>query len=224
MALSYTFDQLVAAIKTYAEDLDPDYVAQVGDFIARSELRILRDLDLELFETFSNLTISSGNRTVPKPTNTVIINDVFIRSPSEQRWFELPRRSFEYCITYAPSEATTGVPRFYSVLDTTNIYVVPTPDQAYASGNAKARATIRPAGLSSGNQNSWLGDNLADLLFHGAMIESHNFLKHPAKVKEAADMYNSLIQQIAMEQAQGKRPKYKGLNASQAQQPQGADD
>ena len=224
MALTYTYDQLIAAIKAYAEDLDADYVAQIDDFVAKSELRILRDLDLELFETFSNLTISSGNRTVPKPSNTVMINDVFIRSPSEQKWLELPRRSFEYCVLYAPTESTTGVPRYYSELDATNIYVVPTPDQAYASGNSKARATIRPTGLSSGNQTSWLGDNLADLLFHGCMIESHNFLKNPAKVKEAADMYNSLIMQIATEQEQGRRPKYKGLNAPGTQQAKGADD
>jgi len=222
MSVKYTFDQLTAAIKAYAEDLDADYVAQVDDFIAKAELRILRDLDLELFETWSNLTISSGDRNVPKPSNTVIINDVFIRGPSEQKWVELPRRSYEYTILYAPTEATTGVPRYYAEFDKDNIYVVPTPDQAYASGNAKARATIRPTGLSSSNTTSWLGDNLADLLFHACMIESHNFLKHPAKVKEAADMYNSLIQQIAREQAQATRPKYKALNAPQEQK--GADD
>jgi len=222
MSITYTYDQLTAVIKAYAEDLDTDYVAQVDDFIAKGELRILRDLDLELFETWSDLTISSGNRTVPKPSNTVIINDVFIRSPSQQKWLELPRRSYEYCIMYAPIESNTGAPRFYAEFDKDNIYVVPTPDQAYASGNSKARATIRPAGLSSSNSTSWLGDNLADLLFHACMIESQNFLKHPAKVKEAADMYNSLIQQIAREQAQATRPKYKALNAPQEQK--GADD
>lgn len=220
MALTYTYAQLVAVIKAYAEDIDTDHVAQIDDFIAKSELRILRDLDLEVFETWSTLTISSANRTVPKPTNTVIINDVFIRSPSAQKWIELPRRSYEYCILYAPTEASTGVPRFYAELDRTNIYVVPTPDQAYAAGNAKARATIRPTGLSSSNTTSWLGDNLPDLLFHGCMIESQNFLKNPAKVKEAADMYNSLIQQIAREQEQGKRPRYKSLNT----ETKGADD
>ncbi|KKN55458.1 hypothetical protein LCGC14_0582280 [marine sediment metagenome] len=222
MSLTYTYTQLVAVIKSYAEDLDPNFVASVDDFIAKAELRVLRDLDLELFETWSNLTISSGNRTVPKPSNTAIINDVFVRSPSEQKWLELPRRSYEYCIMYAPIESDIGVPKFYAELDGTNIYVVPTPDQAYASGNSKARATIRPTGLSSDNATSWLGDNLADLLFHGCMIEVHNFLKHPAKVKEAADMYNSLINQISREQEQGKRPKYKALNAQKEQK--GADD
>lgn len=222
MSLTYTYAQLTAVIKAYADDLDAEYVAQVDDFIAKAELRILRDLDLALFETWSGLTISSADRTVPKPSDTVIINDVFVRGPSEQKWVELPRRSYEYCIMYAPIEADTGFPKFYADLDGTNIYVVPTPDQAYASGNAKARATIRPAGLSSGNTTSWLGDNLPDLLFHACMIESQNFLKNPAKVKEAADMYNSLIQQIDLEQKQGKRPKYKALNALQEQK--GADD
>ena len=222
MSLTYTYAQLVAVIKSYAEDLDPNFVAQVDDFIAKAELRILRDLDLELFETWSDLTISSGSRTVPKPSNTAIINDVFVRSPSAQKWLELPRRSYEYCVMYAPIESDTGVPKFYAELDTTNIYVVPTPDQAYAAGNSKARATIRPTGLSSGNTTSWIGDNLADLLFHACMIEGQNFLKNPAKVKEAADMYNSLINQISREQEQGKRPRYKVLNAQKEQK--GADD
>lgn len=222
MSITYTYTELTDVIKGYAEDLDTDFVSNIDDFIAKAELRILRDLDLELFETWSNLTIASANRTVPKPSNTVIINDVFIRNPSEQKWLELPRRSYEYCIMYAPIESDIGVPRFYAELDAINIYVVPTPDQAYASGNAKARATIRPDGLSSSNATSWLGDNLADLLFHGCIIEAQNYLKNPAKVKEAADMYNSLIQQIAREQAQAIRPKYKALNAPQEQK--GADD
>lgn len=224
MSVTYTYAQLTAVIKTYAEDTDADYVAQIDDFIAKAETRILRDLDLELFEAWSLVTISSGSRTVPKPTNTVVINDLFVRTPGGQKWVEVPRRSYEYCIMFAPKEASTAFPIYYAELDGTNIYVVPTPDQAYASGNARVRATIRPMGLGSSNTTSWMGDNVADLLFHACMIEAHNYLKNPAKVKEAADMYNSLIMQIAKEIEQARRPTYKRLNASEEQPAKGADD
>jgi len=222
MSITYTHTTLTAAIKAYAEDTDEDFVDNIDDFIGKAETRILRDLDLELFEAWSLVTISGSNREVTKPSNTIEVNDVWIRSPSTLEWVELPRRSFEYCLLYAPVEATTGVPRFYSEFDTTKIYVVPTPDQSYSGGNARVRATIRPTGLSTSNLTSWLGDNVADLLFHACMIEAQNFLKNPAKIEEAAGMYQSLIAQIALEMEQIRRPTYKRLNAPQQQK--GADD
>ena len=222
MSISYTHTTLTDAIKAFAEDTDADYVANINDFIAKAETRILRELDLELFEAWSLVTISGNNREVPKPTNAIVINDVWVRNPASKEWFEVPRRTFEYCLLYAPIEVIVGFPVFYSDFDEDNFYVVPTPDQSYSGGNARVRATIRPTGLSSSNATSWLSDNVADLLFHACMIEAQNFLKNPAKVKEAADMYNSLLQSLALEIEQIRRPTYKRLNAPQ--KGKGADD
>ncbi len=222
MSLTYTYATLTAVIKSYSEDTDANFVANIDDMIAKAETRILRDLDLELFEAWSQVTVSSGTRNVVKPTNTIEVNDVWIRNPATKEWVELPRRTFEYCLLYAPVEAAVGVPAFYSEYDEDDIYVVPTPDQSYSGGNARVRATIRPTGLSSSNTTSWLGSNVADLLFHACMIEAHNFLKNPKKIEEAASMYQSLIQQIALEIEQIRRPTYKRLNAPQQQK--GADD
>jgi len=222
MSITYTYATLTAVIKSYAADTDADFVANIDDMIAKAETRILRDLDLELFEAWSLVTVSSGTRNVVKPTDTIAVNDLWIRNPASKRWVEVPRRSFEYCLLYAPVEATVGAPAFYSEFDEDDIYVVPTPDQSYAGGNARVRATIRPTGLSSSNTTSWLGTNLADLLFHACMIEAQNFLKNPKKIEEAASMYQSLVQQIALEMEQIRRKAYKRLNAPQQQK--GADD
>ncbi len=222
MSITYTYTTLTEAIKSYAEDTDEDFVANIDDFIAKAETRILRDLDLETFEAWSLVTVSSGNRQVVKPTNTIEVNSLWIRNPAVKSWIELPRRSFEYLTMFAPVEAAVGVPQYYSEFDEDDIYVVPTPDQSYSGGNARVRATIRPTGLSSSNAESWLSNNVADLLFHACMIEAHNFEKNPAKIEEAAGMYQSLIQQIGFEMEQIRRPTYKRLNAEQQQK--GADD
>ena len=222
MSITYTYASLTATIKSYAEDTDADFVANIDDMIAKAETRILRDLDLELFEAWSLVTVSSGTRNVAKPTNAIEVNDVWIRNPATKEWVELPRRSFEYCLLYAPVEAQMGVPAFYCEFDEDDIYVVPTPDQSYSGGNARVRATIRPTGLSSSNTTSWLSNNVADLLFHACIIEAQNFLKNPKKIEEAAGMYQSLIQQIALEVEQIRRKTYKRLNAPQQQK--GADD
>lgn len=220
MSIQYTYTSLTAVIQSYAEDSDVDYVANIPDFIAKAETRILRDLDLELFEQWVQVTVSGSDRLVTKPTDAVEINDVWIRTPSGLKWTELPRRSFEYCLAYAPIESEEAQPRYYSEYDEDFIYIVPTPDQSYTAGNARVRATIRPTGLSASNENTWLGDKMADLLFHACMIEAWDFLKNAAKVQGAATKYQSLIPSLSREIEDIVRKQYKALN----NQKQGADD
>ena len=210
--MSYTYDELVAKIKEWAEDTDPDFVNNIDDIIGKGELRVLKDLDLELFEQWLEVTISGSSRTVPKPADVLYINDLHIRTPAAQLWMECPRRSFEYCVMYAPGETDEGIPAYYADLDEDNMYVVPTPDQSYSGGNAKIRATIRPTGLSSSNTTTWLGTYQADLLFDACMIEVWVYLKHPAKMQESAVKYQSLMPSIAKEIEQSVRKTYKQVN------------
>ena len=220
MSISYTYTSLVDAIKDFAEENDTEFAARVDDFIGKAETRVLRDLDLELFEDWLELTISAGTRTVAKPNDVIEINEVFIRDPSDQKWKEVPRRSFEYCIMYAPVESVTDEPEFFGEDDEDNIIVVPTPDVTYTAGNARARCTIRPTGLSSSNENTWLGTHVGDLLFSACMIEAYDYLKHQAAMDKAANKYMSLMGSLEREMADVKRPSYKGLNNTK----QGADD
>lgn len=220
MSIAYTYTSLTAIIQSYAQDNDPDFVSDIPDMIAKAETRCLRDLDLEIFEQWLEVTVSGSDRTVAKPADVVEVNDLFIRNPSSQKWVEVPRRSFEYCVTYAPTESTLGVPAYFADYDEDMLYVVPTPDQSYASGNARIRAIIRPTGLSASNENTWLGDHMGDLLYQACMIEVWEYLKKPAGMREAATKYQSLVPSLDKELEDGGRKRYKGLNKQQ----EGADD
>lgn len=220
MSISYTYTTLIAEIQDYAEDNDTEFVAAIPDFVAKAESRVLRDLDLECFEQWLNVTISGSIRTVSKPSDVVDVMALFVRNPSTLKWFECPRRSFEYCTMYAPTEATTGVPVYYSEYDPDTIYVVPTPDQSYTAGNAKVRAVIRPTGLSGSNENTHLSNHFGDILFQACMIEAYEYLKHSQAMTQAATKYQSLVPSLAKELEDVQRVKYKELNKGQ----QGADD
>jgi len=220
MGITYTYATLTAAILTFAEDSDVEFVAQTDDFIGKAEQRVLRDLDLECFEQWLEVTISGSDRTVSKPTDVIDVTALFVRNPSTLKWFECPRRSFEYVTMYSPTEATTGVPAYYSEYDPDQIYVVPTPDQTYTNGNAKVRALIRPTGLSSSNTTSHLGNHFADILFQACMIEAYEYLKNKDAMGNAATKYQSLVPSLTEELEDVKRVKYKGINKEQ----QGADD
>ena len=212
MSISYTYDDLVTVLKGYAEENDEEFENNIDDMIGKAESRILRDLDLEMFEGWVEVTVSAADRTVDKGADVIVVNSLFVRDPSAQKWMEVPRRSFEYCAMYAPTESAQGVPAYFSEYDQTQIYVVPTPDKSYAAGNARIRATIYPTGLSTTNQNTWIGDNLGDFLFSACMVEVHDYLKNRPKMEEAAMKYQSLTPAIERWLEDIKRPKYRGLN------------
>jgi hypothetical protein len=220
MSIQYTYDTLTEVMKGYAEDYDDEFVANLPDMIGKGELRCLRDLDLELFEEWLEVTISGSDRTVARDVDVADINGLWIRDPSGQEWVELPRRSFEYCLLYAPVETTEAMPEFYSELSETEFYVVPTPNQTYANGNARIRATIRPTGLSESQDTTFLSLHFADLLFQACMVEVYDYLKHTEKMQTAATKYQSLLPSLEKEIEDAVRKHYKGLN----KQRQGADD
>lgn len=212
MSLKYTYTELFNAIQSWAEDDDPDYVAEIPSIIARAETRCLRDLDLEIFEQDLGIAISAGSRVVNKPTDAVHVNEVWVRNQADLKWREVPKRSFSYCRMFAPTESLTGTPEFFAENEEETITVVPTPDSTYTTANAKATCTIRPSGMSASNENTWLGDNMADMLFQASMIEAYDYLKHPAKLQEAAQKYQSLLPSVSKEIEDTIRRRYKGLN------------
>lgn len=213
MSFTTTYDELESAMQSWSADPSTDYVAEIPKMISRAESRILKDLDLEIWEQDLGIIVSAGSRTATKPTDAIFVNEVFIRDPSSLIWKEVPKRSFSYCRMYAPYESDVDVPEYFAESSEDGLTFVPTPSKTYNTSNAKARCVIRPTGLSSENQNTWIGDHQADLLFQACMIEAYNYLKHPAKLQEAASMYQSLLPGISREMEDTVRKRYRALNS-----------
>lgn len=211
MSLSLTYDSLVADMQGWAEENDAEYLAEIPGMIARAESRVLKDLDLSIFEQDLGITVSAGNRSVNKPTDAVFVNEVFVRNQSDLKWREVSKRSFSYCRMYAPVESVQDTPVYFAEKEET-VILVPTPAASYTASNAKAVCTIRPTGLSTGNQETWLSEHAADMLFEACMIEAYDYLKHPAKLQEAAQKYQSLLPAMTREMEDTIRRRYKALN------------
>lgn len=213
MSFTLTYTELKAAMRSWASDDDPEYVAELDNMIDRGELRVLKDLDLEVWEQDLDITISAGSRTVTKPTGAVYIHTLFIRDPSTLKWKEIPKRSFEFCRMYAPIESVQAEPDYFAEADEDDITVVPTPASTYSSSNAKARCTVRPTKLTDSGTTTWMSTNHPDLLFQACMIEAYDYLKHPAKLQEAASKYQSLLPGISKEAEDTIRRRYRALNS-----------
>ncbi len=177
MALSFTYAQLEAALKAWPKDSDDDYAAQIPRIIDMGELRLIRELNIEIFDTRESVFTNAGAEFVLKPDNTIVVRDVSVNTGSS--WDPVELRSPSFCDLYAPDPSPSGwgKPKYYCEASSTQIKLAPRPN---TSMNVIMRVTKRPTdSLSSStpNASSWLSRTVPDCLFAACLMEAEHYLK-----------------------------------------------
>lgn len=192
MALN-TFDDMESGIQRWLEDDSIELTASIPDIINLGEIRLLRDLDLEIFRrTDATATTVVSQALVDKPV--IAAPDILIATKSLRFDFggvayPVVQRGVEYIEDYN-SSGMDGAPRFYSEYSESQWIIAPTPDQTYA---VNTRYISRPEALSSTNQNNWLGDNTYDILFKASLAEAEKFIVADERVVVWEQDYNRLL-------------------------------
>jgi len=174
-----TYDGLVSKMTSYTEDNSAEFSGEVKGMINRAEERIIRDLDLSLFNVTLSTTTSAGVGTYTKGwTDSPVIS---IHFTDEDVFAQRRSRA------YIQGHGGTGVPRYFHESQT-QIFWAPTPDNTYAYTLTYVQ---RPTPLSSSNQTNWLTQNVAELLLWASLMEAESFLISPERVQEFAQSYAS---------------------------------
>lgn len=175
--LSYTYDQLIAAIQTWAEDASAELVAALPQVVARGESKLYTDLNFEIFDgTATGDLTANQNLQAIKTGLWQGTRSLYYTPVGGGARTYLQRRTYEWCNDYEPDEANTAPPIYFAEFSPTEYFVVPAPDQAYPF---VLRQIARDSTLilSSVNQNTWLGDNAGDLLLDTCMIETELYIE-----------------------------------------------
>ena len=172
MSIAWTYTTLKTALKNHGEDQGTEFTNNLDTIIQLGEDDALKALDLEIFKSTDTISVSAGTREVTKPTGYLKADSIYLNSATVSF---LKERTYEYCLDYAPTPATQGTPKFYAELNTTQLYVVPTPNAAAATAGLKSRFLKRPTSIVSGT-TSWLGSNVGDLLFACCMVAVERFI------------------------------------------------
>lgn len=179
---STTYPGLIALLETYVEDGSTEYEDAVQGCVNRAEERVLRDLDLAIFNVVANTTTSSGTASIPRSASIKTpIKNVFFTAAGEHA----QRRSREYLQAHGGS----GRPLYFCE-DESNIHFAPTPDDSYACSITQI---VWPTPLSASASSNWVSDNAADLLLYASLIESERFLIAPERVGEFEQAYAALL-------------------------------
>ena len=201
-----TYSELVDQIRSYTEtSSDVLTTTVVNDFISQAELRIFREVDLDIFRAYEFATLTASNPFVALPGATPTTM-AFVRyasiyqttGASANERIRLLQKDVSYMNEYWPNRTSTSTPKYWSWWDHNTIYVAPTPDSAY---NVELGITRLPTRLSSSNTTSWLGNNAPALLLYGCLAEAFKFLKGPAEMLQLYEQsYQRALQELVIEQ------------------------
>ena len=205
-----TYSELVTQIRDYCEtDSNVLTTVIVNDFIEHAELRIFRDVDLDVFRQYKTASLSSSDPFVAMPGATpntfAFIRSVSIFSPSgslggltDNERIYLEKKDTSFINEYSPNRTATGVPKYYANWDNDTILLAPAPNAAYT---VELAYNALPTGLSSSNTTTWVSTNAPQMLLYACLVEAFKFLKGPDNMLQIYEQYyQQALQPFAGEQ------------------------
>ena len=157
-----------------------DLTTQITDFISFGELRIARDMRLQIMETALSETIASG--VIGIPTNYIELKHAYIdRSPTQ--WLE--RITSEKIYHKYPVRSAVGVP-VYIAREGTSFIFGPFPDSTY---DVRGIYYAKLPALSDSNTTNWFIDNAPDLLLYASLLEAAVFIEDDENALKYGTLY-----------------------------------
>jgi len=163
--------QLRASIQEYAEDFEASFVDNIDVFIRLTENRIKELVRMPRFRKDAAATLTAGNNQLAVPTDFLAPDSLSVTTASGI--VILLNKDPEFLTECYPDPSSTGVPRFYSLINERTIGLGPTPALAYPANMGYYYEP--PSIVDSGT--SWLGDHFAHSLLSGSLVEASKYQK-----------------------------------------------
>ena len=215
-----TYSELVTQIRDYTET-DNQVLTDtiINDFIEHAELKIFRQVDLDVFRKYKTATLTAGDAfismpgAIPPDFEYARYINIFGTSglsgsslTANERVF-LDKRDPSFMNEYRSDRTATGVPKYYANWDNDTILLAPAPNAAYT---IELAYNALPTGLSSSNTTTWVSNNMPTLLLYACLTEAFKFLKNPNMASMYAQSYQELLTPLAAEQVgRRRRDEYK---------------
>jgi len=223
--MSFTLTTLRTSIQDYTENTETSFLNNLSTFIQLAEERILKSVQLNVFEKNVSGNMTSGNQYLACPSDFLAPNALTITNSSEFVYLQFKEK--EFVQTYTPNPSTTGVPRYYAQFDVDNFVIAPTPNSGYTVDlsyfyrpssltdstitltvsssssfsvgetvtGGTSSASTTLSSFTSDTTESWLSTNAEIALLYGSLIECYIYMKGDADVMT---MYNNrFIEAIA---------------------------
>lgn len=185
--MSMTYGELKQAIQDYTENDETSFVNNLPLFIRLAEERILKSVQLSLFQKNQSGSMTSGNQYLAAPSDFLAPFSLSIDVNGDKEF--LLFKDLDFIQTYTPDATTTGQPKYYAQFDVDNFIIGPTPNANYT---VDIHYLYRPASLTAGADSgtSWLSTNAEIALLYGSLVEAYTYMKGDPNLMQ---MYNQRL-------------------------------
>jgi len=179
-----TYIQLVAAIKSYTENYETDFVANIPVFVTQAETRIYNTVQIPPLRKNVTGIVSTNNKYLSCPLDFLSVFS-FAVIDSTGRFEYLLNKDVNFMRAAYPNASTTGIPQYYALFgptvassvisDELSFIVAPTPDAQY---DVELHYYYYPESITvAADGRTWLGDNYDPVLLYGALVEAYTYMK-----------------------------------------------
>lgn len=170
--MEITYDQLLASCQNYCIDDSTQFVTQFPLMVQLSEMRIIKDLNLDFFDGEATGTLTLGSQSLTKPDDLITIQDLFIFIDGTRTY--LQERTKGWCDDYWPIPNSQDVPVYYADDSTDSWIIVPTPDASYPY---QVNYIKRPSPMAENNQTTYIGSKFGEGLLYATLVGSMMFFR-----------------------------------------------
>jgi|TARA_R110001592_G_scaffold350796_1_gene647229 hypothetical protein len=142
--MSFTYSTLKSALKDYTQNDETSFVSNLPLFIRLAEERILKAVQLSVFEKNASGNMTASNQYLACPSDFLASNSLTITNSSNYEFLQF--KELEFVQSYNPNAATTGTPKYYAQFDVDHFIIAPTPDTGYT---VDLSYFYRPASLTT---------------------------------------------------------------------------
>jgi len=179
-----TYTELVAAIQSYTQNYETDFVANIPTFVKQTETRIYNTVQIPaLRKNVTGLT-TNGNKYLSCPSDFLSVFSIAVIDGSGNYEYLL-NKDVNFMRAAYPSASTTGLPKYYAlfgptvvtstITDELSFILAPTPDAIY---NVELHYYYYPESITvAADGRTWLGDNYDPVLLYGSLVEAYVFMK-----------------------------------------------
>jgi hypothetical protein len=198
-----TYTELVAAIESYTQNYESDFVANIPTFVKQAETRIYNTVQIPALRKNVTGVLSSGNKYLSCPNDFLSVFSIAVIDSGNYEY--LLNKDVNFIRAAYPSANDTGLPKYYAlfgptvvssaVTDELSFILGPMPDANY---DVELHYFYLPESITvAPDGRTWLGDNYDPVLLYGSLVEAYIYMKGEADMMTAYEKkYQDALAQL----------------------------
>ena len=183
-----TYTELVAAIQSYTENYEQEFVSYIPTFIRQTETRVYNTVQIPALRANKTGILTSGNKYLSAPGDFLAVYSMAVienYGQATEAYHYLLNKDVNYIREAYPTPADTGLPLYYAIFgpsvssnvatDELTFILGPTPNSGYT---VELHYYYYPESITeAADGRTWLGDNYDPVLLYGALREAYLYMK-----------------------------------------------